>query len=138
MNQYIAQISQNSKTQREIIVTTLKAAGYHLFDTCLSYKSIDNLINIDSINFLIMNNKQVSWNNLSGVKGYGKQFTFQELDKFVEYISAPPRPTTATIKLNNEYSAKVNKNGKVTVGCQNFSISAVADIIKAYEELIKE
>lgn len=42
---------------------------------------------------------------------------------------------SVTIKLNGEYEAVVEKDGKVKVGCQTFDVAKIEEIIEAHRKL---
>lgn len=52
--------------------------------------------------------------------------------RFLEVIE-----DTASVKLNNQYTALVNQNGSVQVGCQKISRDKMQELIKVYQNFVK-
>lgn len=121
----IAQIETENETQWNIVVSVLRNRGFALSsEMCPLYKA-----------FVIYDNRTIS-GNPEACKGFGKDFTFSQLEAFYDYLTEYfERPTEIKVKLNDEYSATVTKD-KITVGCQVFDAAILDDLLAARNKLV--
>jgi hypothetical protein len=77
---------------------------------------------------IVNSNKLFSlYNNCLSVEGNTK-ITLEE------FFSLTASPTTFKWKLNDKYEAIIDKNGKVKVGCAEFDLSNIKEMIKETEK----
>lgn len=121
-----AQINVKTKTQKDILAKLLKAMGYSPYTSetiDYSYWQAGDL-------------PDKQYQGTSGAIDSGKLFQFNELDQFIDYISAPQ---TFKIKLNDDYTAIITKDSPlIEVGCQKFDIGTIKYIVEEYNRLNRQ
>jgi hypothetical protein len=124
-------ISDVPKSLRATVIDLLRLMGYSYSkvpedDTCNCFSANADGSICHSHTVSGWDDKQY-WN----IKGI---YTVQEIDAFLAEAKRLKR-VNKQVKLNNEYTAIVTKNG-IDVGCINLPLSIIDDLIKARKEVL--
>ena len=75
--------------------------------------------------------------------GFGKmnpsedsdRYDFVSIEKMFELLFVPPF-VPVEVKLNDEYTAVIQQDGSIKVGCQTFSFSAIVNLVREIENVL--
>ena len=104
-----------------------------------NYKIDDNYIGIDVINNLhyvsfVLNDTQGKGAGFAKIDTSDALYTFISTEKMMDILSLPPF-FPVEVKLNNEYTAVIQSDGSVTVGCQTFTKDAICKLLLEIEKV---
>jgi hypothetical protein len=126
-------INCTSKEQMTALLNYLFSIGYNyafgVNSLELLCKNLTGLDYFDYPNIAIQNDSEL-------FSLYNNRLSVEENTKITleEFFSLTASSTTFKWKLNKEYEAVINKNGKVKVGCAEFDLSNIKEMIKETEK----
>ena len=127
------QIRSKSKQHYEAILTALFALGFNFEENIQTVAQINERgWGFKSYPVILIGNRGSNIKRLCGGTGTSSWSEFQNitLDDFL----ALPEPVIIYVVLNNSYTAEVSKQS-VKVGCQEFPLSVIPQLMEAYNKV---
>ena len=104
-----------------------------------NHKIDGNYVGIDTINDLryvsfVLNDTQDRGAGFARIDPSETLYKFISIEKMMDILSVPPF-VPVEVKLNNEYTAVIQSDGSVTVGCQTFTKDAICKLLFEIEKV---